>query len=74
MNGYRINSIDSLCNFIMNKKPNADGINQIMWHLGIKAIFIEDLTPEQYCIQVKDYWQKWQHTKERPIFIGLTLD
>lgn len=74
MDGYKINSIETLCSFIMVEKPDLNQVNQLLWLLGMRVIILDEAEPAQYCKQVKDYWQKWQLTKERPLFIGVTLD
>jgi hypothetical protein len=71
MKGYKINNIETLCSFIMAEKPELEKVNELIWHLGIKAIILDEAEPEKYCSLLVDYWQKWKHTKERPIFIGL---
>jgi hypothetical protein len=64
-----INSISSLCSYIKEYKPDLSHLNEILWHIGICAIIIEEAEPETYCHLITKYWTKWHHTKERPIFI-----
>jgi hypothetical protein len=68
-----INNIPSLCAFIRKYNPSIKQVNEILWHLGIKAIITNEAEPEIYCSLIKDYWQKWKHTKERAIFIDLDV-
>ncbi len=68
-----IDSIESLCEYIMNTKPNLNHLNEVIWHLGIRAIILEEADSETYCKQIREYWKNWKHTKERPIFIGVNL-
>ncbi len=68
-----IDSIDSLCEYIMNTKPPLNHLNEVIWNLGIKAIIMEEANSETYCKQIREYWENWKHTKERPIFIGVNL-
>lgn len=74
MTAYKIDSIDTLCSFIITTKPDLNKINHLLWLLGIKAIILDETTPEGYCEQIKSYWQRWQHTRERPIFMGIDID
>jgi hypothetical protein len=76
MNGYKINSIETLCSFIMTEKPELKKVNELLWHLCIKAIILDEAEaePETYCNLIKDYWQRWQHIRERPIFMNIDLD
>lgn len=69
-----INSIDTLCTFIMRYKPDLDRLNELLWHVGIKAIILDETTHQEYCRLITEYWNKWNHTRERPIFIGVNLD
>jgi hypothetical protein len=69
MKGYKINSIESLCSFILIEKPNLKKLNELLWLLGIKAIIINEANPEIYCSLINDYWEKWKHSKEKAIFI-----
>lgn len=69
MNEIRINSIDSLCKFISEHKPSLSLINQILWHMDLKAIIINEHTPEEYCNQITAFWAKWKDIKEKPLFI-----
>lgn len=69
MKGYKINSIETLCSFIMTEKPELKKVNELLWHMGIKALIIQESEPEIYCSLIKEYWQKWQHNIERPIFM-----
>jgi hypothetical protein len=64
-----IDSIDSLCVYIMNTKPTLNHVNQIIWNMGIKSIIMNEASPEEYCKLITDFWAKWKEQKERPIFI-----
>jgi hypothetical protein len=73
MNGYKINSVESICNFILLERPNLDKVNQLLWLLGIRAIITDEAEPEQYCKKIEVYWNRWQNIIERPIFIDIVL-
>ena len=74
MDGYKINSIETLCSFIMVEKPDLNLVNQLLWLLGVRVIILDEAEPAKYCTQIKDYWRKWQHTRERPIFMNVNID
>jgi len=48
MKGYKINNIETLCSFIMAEKPKKK-VNELIWHLGIKAIIMDGAEPEKNC-------------------------
>lgn len=74
MQAYKINSIESLCEFIEVQKPNMNQINELLWITGVKAILLEEGSIEEYSTRIKEFWHKWKHTKERPIFMGIDID
>jgi hypothetical protein len=67
INGYKINSVERLCNFILLKRTNLYKVNQLLWLLGIRAIIIDEAELEQYCKLIEEYCNKWQNVVERLI-------
>lgn len=74
MKVYTVNSIETLTRFILETHPDLNRLNEVLWYIGIRAIILDDDTPEAHCELIKAYWDRWSNTRERPIFIGVNID
>jgi hypothetical protein len=70
----KINSIETLCDFIIKYNPSTKKLNEIIWKMGLRIIILEDEKPDKLCILINDYWNKWGNKFERPIFLYDYLD
>jgi hypothetical protein len=68
-NKININSFDELLIFFRNENTTIAQIQEVC-NMGLIIFFVQEHTDKEALINIIiDYWEKWKHTKERPLFI-----
>jgi hypothetical protein len=68
-NKININSFDELLVFFRKEDTTIEQIQDVC-NKGLIIFFIQEHTDKEALINIIiDYWEKWKHTKERPLFI-----
>lgn len=65
-----IATFDELIEFLKVNDLTPSQVNEIVGKC-LRCWFINDLTKEQMIEELIGYWNKWNHTTERPLFIDL---
>jgi len=63
-----INTFEDLIEFLKTNDLAPIEANQII-NKALKCFFINELSKDEMIGALVIYWNKWKHTKERPIFI-----
>ncbi|MCC4230032.1 hypothetical protein [Zunongwangia profunda] len=70
---FRISTGEDLIQFFETEKLTSNEISQIL-EKGLMLFADESKPPEVLIQEFKEYWERWKHTRERPLFLGLNLD
>jgi hypothetical protein len=64
----QINNFNQLIEYFKQPEVEFCHIRKICSE-GLKVYFIEDYKKDEAIEKLIDYWNKWKHTNERPLFI-----
>jgi hypothetical protein len=67
---FKIRSFDDLIEFIENEEASPKEIEEIVRQTIGVIILFDDYYDKSYLInRLKDFWHKFKHSQERPIFL-----
>lgn len=70
---FKISTGEELIQLMEAEKMNSKEICEILYKALI--LFADETKPPEVLIQeFKKYWERFKHTKERPLFLGLDLN
>lgn len=70
---FRISTGEELIQLMETQNLNSTQICEILYKALI--LFADETKPPEVLIQeFKEYWERFKHTKERPLFLGLDLN
>lgn len=67
---YKINDIDTLCDYIMAENPTREQINSLLDHMGLKIFLMFTADKETYCSKIKAFLEKYKVKEDMPIFVS----
>ena len=73
METSRIDTFEDLIQFLKVNDLTPSEVNDII-NKALKCFFIDDRPKDEMIEALIIHWNKWKHTKERPIFIDLDID
>jgi len=69
-----INSFDELLIFFKKEDTTIEQIKDVCGK-GLKIFLIQEYTDKEILINtIVDFWNKWKHSNEKPIFIDVNLE
>lgn len=70
---FRISTGEELIHLMETENLNSKQICEILQRALI--LFADETKPPEVLIQeFREYWERFKHTKERPLFLGLDLN
>jgi hypothetical protein len=68
-----IKNFEEMIQFFKTTNIQPKQMNEVL-SVTIHSFFIGECSKETMILQLEEYWAKWKHIQERPIFIDLTFE
>lgn len=69
----KVSTFEELIELLETRRLTIEQRNEIV-RLTLKVIVLKDYTQRELIQELKAFWGKYDHQKERPIFLGVDLD